>query len=109
MNEARDFKFVMRKLNIANDQSNANFTVGNEIMYCTELLKSNLCNRNDAYNLVRGDINITGCNLPTGVEFEEDIQKACLLWRKGQGVLKKRTKMTREKGREGKPVSTFTV
>ena len=49
--------------------------------------------------VVRGDISITGCNLPTGVEFEEDIQKACLLWRKGQGVLKNRTKLTREKGR----------
>ena len=63
------------------------------------MLKSNLCNPNDAYSLVRGDISITECNLPTGVEFEEDIQKACLLWRKGQGVLKNRTKMTREKGR----------
>ena len=47
---------MTRKWNIANDQSNANFDVGNEIIYNTEVLKSNLCEYNDAYILVRGDI-----------------------------------------------------
>ena len=46
LNEAKDSKFVTRKLNIFNDQPNANYDVGNEIFYSTELLKSNLCDDN---------------------------------------------------------------
>ena len=59
MNEANYSKFVTRKWNIVNDQSNANYDVGNEIIYNTEVLKSNLCDYNDAYILVRGDITVT--------------------------------------------------
>ena len=51
LNEANDSKFVKRKWNIVNDQSNANYGVGNEIIYYTEVLKSNLCDYNDAYIL----------------------------------------------------------
>ena len=43
LNEAIDSKFVTRKWNIFNDQSNANYEVGKEIIYNTEVLKSNLC------------------------------------------------------------------
>ena len=46
LNEANDSKFVKRKWNIVNDQSNANHGVGNEIIYNTEVLKSNLCDYN---------------------------------------------------------------
>ena len=53
LNEANNSKFVTRKWNIVNDQSNANYDVGNEIIYNTEVLKSNLCDYNDAYILVR--------------------------------------------------------
>ena len=49
INEANDSKFVTRKWIIVNDQSNANYDVGNEIIYDTEILKSSLCNYNDAY------------------------------------------------------------
>ena len=56
MNEANNSKFVTRKWNIVNDQSNGNYGVGNEIIYNTEVLKSNLCDQSDAYILVRGDI-----------------------------------------------------
>ena len=59
LNEASDSKFVTRKWNIVNDQSNANYDVGNEIIYNTEVLKSNLCDYNDAYILVRMDIIVT--------------------------------------------------
>ena len=38
MNEAIDSKFMTRKWNIGNDQSNANYDVGNEINYNTEVL-----------------------------------------------------------------------
>ena len=58
MNEASESKFVTRKWNIFNDQSNANYDVGTEIIYNTEVLKSYLCNYNDAYILVRGNIMI---------------------------------------------------
>ena len=54
LNEANDPKFVTRKWNIVNDNSSSD--VGSEIIYNTEVLKSNLCDYNDAYNLVRGDI-----------------------------------------------------
>ena len=60
LNEANDSKFVTRKWNIVNDQSNANYDVGNEIIYNTEVLKSNLCDYNDAYISMRGDITISG-------------------------------------------------
>ena len=42
LNEASNSKFFTRKWNIANDQRNANFNVGNKIIYNTEVLKSNL-------------------------------------------------------------------
>ena len=59
MNNANDSKFVTRKWNIVNDNSKANYNAGNEIIYNTEVLKSNLCNCIDAYILVKGDITVT--------------------------------------------------
>ena len=55
-NKPNDFKFVVGKWNCVSDQSNANSDVGNEIIYNTEGLKSNLCDYKDAYILVSGDI-----------------------------------------------------
>ena len=54
-----DSKFVTRNWNIFNDQSNAEYDVGNETIYNTEVLKSNLCDYNDAYILVRADITVS--------------------------------------------------
>ena len=59
MNEANDSKFVTRKWNIVNDQSYVKYGERNEIIYNTEVLKSNLCNYNNAYILVNGDITVT--------------------------------------------------
>ena len=59
LNEDSASKFVTRKWNIVNDESNTNYDVGNEIIYNTEVSKSNLCDNNDAYILVRGDITVT--------------------------------------------------
>ena len=70
LNEPNDSKFVARKGNIVNDQSNANYDVGNEIIYNIEVLKSNLCDYNDAYILVRIDIVTTANNNPTPVAFK---------------------------------------
>ena len=56
LNEANDSKFVTRKWNIVNDSWNANYNAANEITYNTEVLKSNLYDYNDAYNLVRSNI-----------------------------------------------------
>ena len=41
---------------IANDQSNANYDVRNEVIYNAETLKSDLCDYNDTYILVKSDI-----------------------------------------------------
>ena len=57
-NKENDFKFVVRKWNTANDQSNANYDVENGIIYNTEVLKSNLCNYNDVLLLERGRITV---------------------------------------------------
>ena len=59
LNDANNSKFVARKWNIVNDNSKANYDAGNKITYNTEVLKSNLCDYNDAYILVRGDITVT--------------------------------------------------
>ena len=58
LSEANDSKFVTRKWNIVNNNSKLNYNVTNEIIYNTEILKSNLCDYNDAYILVRGDITV---------------------------------------------------
>ena len=60
LNEANDSKLVARKWNIVNDQSNAGYGVGNEIIYSTEVLKPNLYDYDDAYILVTGHITIIG-------------------------------------------------
>ena len=48
LNEAADSKFQTKKWNIAINKSNANYNIENEIIYNTEILKSNLCGYNDA-------------------------------------------------------------
>ena len=59
MNEASDSKFVTRKWNIVSDSSVSNYEEENEVIFNTEVLKSNLRDYNDAYILVRGDITVT--------------------------------------------------
>ena len=61
---------MKRKWNIVNDQSNENYDVRNEIIYNTKFLKSNVCDSNDAYILVRGDITTTAHNISIQVAFE---------------------------------------
>ena len=68
LNKANYFKFVERKRNFVNDNSKAKYNVRNEIIY--KVLKSNLCDYNDAYILVRGDISITG-HQATQVTFKK--------------------------------------
>ena len=58
LNEANNSKFVTRKLNIVNDNSISNYDATNKINYNAEVLKSNLCDQNDAYILVRGYITV---------------------------------------------------
>ena len=58
LNEASNSKFVTRKWNTGKDQSNANYDAGNEIIYKTEVLKSNLCDCNDTYIIVTGGITV---------------------------------------------------
>ena len=60
LNEANDSKFVTRKWNIANSNSNSNYNVGAKIVCYTEaeVLKSNLCDNNNAFILVRDNVTI---------------------------------------------------
>ena len=51
---------MTRKWNIFNDNSKTNYGVGTEIIYKTKVLKSNLCDYNDAYILVGGNNTIIG-------------------------------------------------
>ena len=60
LNEANNSKLATIKQNIVNDNLKANYDVGNEIIYSTEVLKSNLYNQNNAYILVRGSVTIIG-------------------------------------------------
>ena len=55
LNYASRSKFVARKWNIVNDNSNWNYVATNEITYNTEILKCNLCDYNSSYILVTGD------------------------------------------------------
>ena len=77
LNNANDSKFVIRKWNIVNGNSKANYGVGGEIIYNTEISKSSPYDYNDAYILVRGDITIENCNLATEIAF-----KNCALFTK---------------------------
>ena len=58
LNEANDSKFVTRKWNIVNDNSNSNYAAANEITYNTPISKSNICDYNDVYILVTVDITV---------------------------------------------------
>ena len=53
LNESSDSKFVTRNWNTVNDHSNKSYSVGNKIIYSTEVLKFNLPDYNDVYILIR--------------------------------------------------------
>ena len=50
--EASDSEFIMRKWNI----TIVEYSIGNEIIYSSNVFKSNLCDFNDADILIRGNI-----------------------------------------------------
>ena len=47
-------------MSIFNDNSRTNYDVGSEVIYHKEVSKSNLCDYNDANNLVKGTITNIG-------------------------------------------------
>ena len=55
-------KFATKKWYIIDSESKGNYLSDNEIKFLTSSLGSNLCDYSDAYNLVIGNINITGSN-----------------------------------------------
>ena len=69
LTEENDCKFITRKWNTVNDNSQANYNVSSEIIYNTEILKSSICDYNNAYILARGNITIMGHQV-TQVAFE---------------------------------------
>ena len=48
LNDANDPKFMKRKWNIVNNDSNSNYATANEITFKAEILKPNLCDYNNA-------------------------------------------------------------
>ena len=60
LNKASDSKFLTRKWDIATDNSNLTYGVGNDVIYNTEILISNLGNYKVADILLRGVISIIG-------------------------------------------------
>ena len=60
---------MTRKWSIANDLSNTICGAGNEIIYNTEVLKSNLCDFNNVYIRLRGNFTIIGHHV-TQVSFK---------------------------------------
>ena len=73
MNEENDSIFVTKKLNIVIDNSKPNYSKVNEIPYNAEVLKSNVCDYNDTYILVRGDVIVAAAGA-TKVEFKKCVQ-----------------------------------
>ena len=71
LNESNCSKFVTRKWNIVNNQSNTHYDVGNEIIYNAEVLKSTLCDYNDCYILVRDNILTTKHSITIQVSFKK--------------------------------------
>ena len=53
LNKEIDSRFAKRNWNVFNYQSNAIYIVGNEIIYTTEVLKSNFCDYVGTYIPVR--------------------------------------------------------
>ena len=55
-------RFITKKWVEIYDQSGGNYSVNKEIRIKTSLLRSDLCDFNDAYIVVKGDINLEGDN-----------------------------------------------
>lgn len=70
LNELNDSKFVARNWNVVIDQLNANYSTGNEIVYSTVSLESNLFDYSGTYILGRSHITIIGLNVFTEVAFK---------------------------------------
>ena len=58
LNEEYNTKLITRKWNVVNDNSKTNYDATNENTYNTDILKSNLCDYNDSYIFLSGDISI---------------------------------------------------
>ena len=70
LNKLSHSKFVTVKWSNVNDQSNASYSMANEIIYNTEVLKCNLYDYNHAYILVRDNITTYRRALPIQVAFK---------------------------------------
>ena len=55
-------RFITKKWVEVYDQSGGNYSVNKEIRIKTSILRSDLCDFNDAYIVVKGDINLEGDN-----------------------------------------------
>ena len=67
-------KIATRKWYVINDQNNTNYGKGNEnditVKFETHVIKSNLCDYSDKYNVLTGDITATGGDANTRAAFK---------------------------------------
>ena len=66
----KKLKFQQQKWYIIDSESKGNYLPNNRIKLLTSSLKSGLCDDADAYNLVKGNIIVTGGNPNTNVAFK---------------------------------------
>ena len=63
-------KFATKKWYVIDSESKGNYSQDDPIKFLTKSLESSLCDYSDAYNLVTGNIIITGGNWNTKVAFK---------------------------------------
>ena len=63
-------KFATRKWYVIDNKPKNNYSLNAETKFLTKSLESSLCDYSDAYNLVTGNIIITGGNWNTKVAFK---------------------------------------
>ena len=55
-------RFITKKWIEAHDQSGETYKTNKQIRFKTSMLRSDLCDFRDAYNVVKGDITVQGAN-----------------------------------------------
>ena len=72
-------KFRTRNFVEINDESRGAYNVNSQIKFKTTMLKSNLCDYNDAYILVKGKITIAGAGADAAARQADERNKSVIL------------------------------
>ena len=72
------FKFRTRNWVEINDESRGGYTTGSDIKFKTTMLRSSICDYDDAYILVKGIITITGAGIDIAARREDERNKGVM-------------------------------